>query len=61
MIVERVLDENKMQFITDYVIAARRGGRARDLDGTYYRQEIVNVAADLYDRAFEASLLTNQQ
>lgn len=61
MIVERVLDENKMQFITDYVIAARNSGRAKDLDGTYYRQEIVNVAADLYDRAFEASLVTNQQ
>lgn len=54
--VEPEIDPLKHQFILDYVITARANGRTKDLDGTYYRQEIVNVAADLYDRAFEASL-----
>jgi len=50
------LDVQKMQFILDYVITARGNGRTQDLDGTFFRQQIVDVAADLYDRAFKVSL-----
>lgn len=50
------IDVQKMQFILDYVITARGNGRTQDLDGTFYRQQIVDVAADLYDRAFTVSL-----
>lgn len=55
--VEPEIDGPKMQFILDYIITARGNGRTRDLDGSYYRQEIVNVAADLYDKAITASTI----
>lgn len=54
--VEPEIDGQKMQFILDYVITARANGRTKDLDGSFYRQEIINCAADLYERAAKASL-----
>lgn len=54
--VEPEIDPLKRQFILEYVITARANGRTKDLDGGYYRQEIIDVAADLYDRAEKAAL-----
>lgn len=48
------INVHKQKFILDYILTSRRIGRTKDFDGTYYRQEIVDVAGDLYDRSVEA-------
>lgn len=40
---------SRREFITTYVLSARRSGRATDTNGRSERQEIVDVADDLYD------------
>lgn len=47
------VNRDKMQFMLNYFIAARRGGRSVDCGSSVARNEIVHAASDLYDRTYK--------
>lgn len=52
--VQSVVDNKRLDFVLQYILDARRSGRAVDHDGTHNRAELVKVANDLYDKAVES-------
>lgn len=46
-------NERKFQFILNYCLAERKSERGTDMDYAHNRNDLVNSASDLYDKALE--------
>lgn len=47
------VDHNRLQFVLQFILNARRSGRSEDHNGEHARAELVKIANDLYNKAFE--------